>query len=206
MKHHDDCKINWILISTAFLVVVSSMAVLAKSQGWLGKDDQMRLTYLKGAATSLEEIYINIESLKWYQPDTDDQAINTSYDNIQSETFDFILLYSYENCINCVRDEIAELNKIRELKSNKVGRIVVYVLNNPNEDRAKIYARGINLNFPIKYDIDMASNYKIKNGRSPVLFVVRLPGKELIDVHIGIPEDAANRSAFFTRWYRLLQP
>lgn len=116
-----------------------------------------------------------------------------------SETVQFLLLASVDDCTNSIEDEVSKLNQVAAQSSGRIGGVQGFFV---NEDRAETARRFIkNLSpapvFPVSVRNALSS---LPAATTPLVLVIRTRDGRILDAHKPIPEDLKKRDAFYARW------
>lgn len=115
----------------------------------------------------------------------------------------FLLLASIDDCVNCIQDEIVMLNKVAGGRLPGVAGIQGYLVDRNRPGAVERFRRHLNPApaFPLAA-VDALAH--LPGAHTPLVLVVRVGDRRILDAHKPIPEYLSKRNAFYARWLRLL--
>lgn len=115
--------------------------------------------------------------------------------------FDFILMFSVNDCMNGLMPEIKMFNALHHSKNSSIGKVMGYCIDCQESNRGDVFLRYMNPQFPVRLENPIANDEKVSTS---MVFVMRSGSGELIDVHKPRPGDLNKKDTFYSTWFRIL--
>lgn len=153
---------------------------------------------VEAGATEQEENLLLMERIVLSERYSDFPLKQTATVGQAAPGVEFVLIFSMNDCMNCVLAEIKVLNKYYELG----GKVVGYSVDDQSLERAGRFIGMLKPSFPIEYYDPLS---ELDGIGTPVVLALRPSEQKILDVHKPLPEDLKKRNVFYTRWQRILQ-
>ncbi len=181
---------NNVVLALAGAASIFSLVVAVSKQDTVQSED---IFLFKGKHSAEEDKIILSNTLEWYNHERGDHK--------NDNTIDFVFVFSRHHCGNCVRDEVARLNRIYQ---NPIVNVIGFSLDSPPDSLSRQFNNSyLGISFPVYFHPSLMNYYAKSLGKTPVLYVIDSSTGNILDVHRPIPTDSENTTAFFEKWERI---
>lgn len=116
-----------------------------------------------------------------------------------SDTVQFVLLVSVEDCTNCIEDEVMKLNQIAVQGPQRITGIQGFFVDEDRPEIAKRFIAHLSPRPAFPLSVRNALSH-LPGATTPLVLVLRSRDGKILDAHKPIPEDLTKRDAFYARW------